>query len=67
MTDDELRAHRDGAIALWRAGKEHPLARHPLAVRCDGFPGCYTVAPIRVLPNYAKKYCADHRPPISCC
>jgi hypothetical protein len=44
------------------AGGEHPLAGHPLAVRCDGYSGCYTVAPIRILPDYSKRYCADHLP-----
>ena len=49
-------------MAKWKAGGEHPLARHPLAVRCDGYSGCFTVAPIRILPDYSKRYCFNHLP-----
>jgi len=62
-TDTQLEAYWDWAIARWKAGEtEHPLAHHPLAVKCDGFPGCFTVAPIQILPNHSKRYCADHLP-----
>jgi hypothetical protein len=62
-TDAELQEFWDESIAKWKAGlAEHPLAHHPLAVRCDGAEGCYTVAPIRILPDYTKRYCPDHLP-----
>jgi hypothetical protein len=64
-TDAQLQQFWDEAIARWKAGREHPLARHPLAVRCDGAEGCYTVAPIRDLSSpdcYKKRYCVDHLP-----
>lgn len=61
-TNEELQKYWDDAIARWKSGGEHPLAKHPLAVRCDGYPGCYTIAPIRILPDYAKRYCFEHLP-----
>jgi hypothetical protein len=62
-SDKELQSRWEAAISRWKAGGKHPLAQHPHAVRCDGFPGCYTVAPIRVLPDYSKRYCFQHVPP----
>jgi hypothetical protein len=61
-SDAELQKFWDDAISKWKAGGEHPLACHPLAVRCDGMEGCWTVAPIRILPDYSKRYCSDHLP-----
>lgn len=64
-TPDELQKSWDDAMAKWKAGGEHPLARHPHAVRCDGVEGCWTVAPIRDLSTpdcYSKKYCGEHLP-----
>jgi len=64
-SEAELQEFWDEAIARYRAGGEHPLARHPNAVRCDGAKDCWTVAPIRdlSLPNpYAKRYCFEHLP-----
>lgn len=62
-TDEELQAFADEAIRRWQAGEApHPLEGHPLAVRCDGAEGCWTVAPIRDLRNPGKKYCYLHLP-----
>ena len=58
--NDELQKYWDDPLTKWKAGGEHPLARHPLAVRCDGHSGCFTVAPVRILPNYSKRYCSAH-------
>src|SRR4029077_3516434 len=57
-----LQKYWGDALTKWRADGEHSLARHPLAVRCDGHSGCYEVAPVRILPNYSKRYCSAHLP-----
>jgi hypothetical protein len=65
-TDAELQKFWNDFVAKWTACDEHPLARHPHAVKCDGAEGCWTVAPIRDLsdPNcFKKRYCHEHLPP----
>jgi hypothetical protein len=56
------KARFKAAIAKFESGEsEHPLKNHKLAVKCHGRDGCFTVAPITVIPGH-KRYCAQHVP-----
>jgi hypothetical protein len=60
MTEEE--EFWEAAMEKFRAGGPHPLANHPLRKPCAGHPRCWVVGGLYIMPNWGKRYCAEHLP-----